>query len=127
LLGSWSATYFYHNDDKVFLFVNDATLFSFTLRCLTPEIMKIEIMAGLIDSLYRVNVPLDIIEKIRKESDDIVFTKNTNRRIVGSINNLIYLYQCYMQQCKDRYSVNMSDIENKMHQVPFNTFLTNCP
>lgn len=119
LLGSWSATYFYHNDDKVFLFVNDATLFSFTLRCLTPDIMKIEIMAGLIDSLYRVNVPLDIIEKIRKESDDIVFTKNTNRRIVGSINNLIYLYQCYMQQCKDRYSVNMSDIENKMHQVPF--------
>lgn len=119
LLGSWSATYFYHNNDKVFLFVNDATLFSFTLRGLTPDIMKIEIMAGLIDSLYRVNVPLEVIEKITKESEDIIFTKNVNRRIVGSINNLVYLYQCAMQQYRDRFSINMSEIEGEMRRVPF--------
>lgn|GEM_PF-3067555 len=119
ILGSWSATYFYYNNDKVFLFVNDATLFSFTLRCLTSDIMKIEIMAGLIDSLHRVNVPLNIIGKIRKESDDIIFTKNTNRRVIGSINNLVYLYQYSMQQYRDRYSINMNEIESKMHRVPF--------
>jgi len=119
ILGDWSATYFYHNDDKVFLFVNNATLFSFTLHGLAPDMLDIEIFAGLIDSLHRANVPFDIIEKIRKESIDIIFVKNTNRRIIGSINNLIYMYQFTMKQYPDIYSVNMSEVERKMIRVPF--------
>ncbi len=81
--------------------------------------LDIEIFAGLIDSLHRANVPFDIIEKIRKESIDIIFVKNTNRRIIGSINNLIYMYQFTMKQYQDIYSVNMSEVERKMIRVPF--------
>ena len=119
ILGDWSATYFYYNEDKIFLFVNNATLFSFTLRGLALDMLNIEIFAGLIDSLHRANVPFDIIDKIRKESRDIKLVKNTNRRIIGSINNLIYMYQFTLQQYQDIYSINMSEVERKMIRVPF--------
>lgn len=119
ILSDWSATYFWHNDQLVYLFVNNDTLFSFTVRDMQPATFKLDLYAGLIDSLQRAQVPFDLVDTMGKEMRDIILKKNTNRHILGSINNLVFMYQHMMKLSENQDMINMNDIERKMITVPF--------
>jgi len=118
-LSDWSATYFWHNDQMVYLIVNNETLFSFTVRDLHPSTYKLDIFAGLIDSLQRAEIPFETIDSIRNDLRDIVIKKSSNRHILGSINDLVFMYQYSMKLSESDELINMNEIEKKMTNVPF--------
>lgn len=118
-LGEWTATYFIYNDEPIYLFVNNVTLFSFTSKNVKLDNVKSEFLLGLVDALYRAGISFEAINTIYEEYDQIIFIKNTNRRILGSINNLIYHYGYTIRRAKDNGNVNMDAVEAKMIKLPF--------
>lgn len=118
-MGDWTATYFVFDDRLIYLFVNNATMFSFVLKDIDLKNIEYEFKSGVSDALHRAGISFESIGNITKENKNITFAKNTNRRILGSINNLITLYQYTMSQHRSLDTVNMSEVESKMWEVPF--------
>jgi hypothetical protein len=118
-MGDWTATYFIFDDRLIYLFVNNATLFSFVLKDIDLKNIEYEFKSGVSDALHRAGISFESIGKITKENKNIVFAKNTDRRILGSMNNLVSLYQYTMSQHRSFDTVNMSEVESKMLKVPF--------
>jgi len=115
----WTATYFWFKDTRVYLFVNNKTLFSFIAKEIILSTLKLDITAGIIDSLHKENISIENITPVISKINDIIFVKNTNRIILGSINQIVYFYQYNLNISEDIDNVNITEIERKVNRVPF--------
>ncbi|MBI5806244.1 hypothetical protein HZA73_09380 [candidate division TA06 bacterium] len=119
ILGDWTVTYFLFGDQTIYLFVNNDTLFSFTSKNVKADNIKTEFLSGLVDALYRAGTPFEKINMIHEEYCQIAIAKNTNKRILGSINNLIYHYDYTMRRSLKNGNTNLDAVEAKMIKLPF--------
>jgi hypothetical protein len=95
-LGHWTLNLFQVGRSKAIIFVNDKTLYSFVLYGLrknnSSKLAELFIN-GLIQLLEIDGFSDSDIIQLLGSSTDIAFTKTNSRKVLGSVNDLIFHYQ----------------------------------
>jgi hypothetical protein len=98
-LGPWHANLIYINRSKCVLFVNDKTLFNFIVTDLSrAQIRQLsEMFIGTLRCVLADEGFEDsAIEKIRREYEEIRYTKTSSKSILGSMNDLAFHYKFHI-------------------------------
>ena len=96
-LGSWHANLFFIDRHRCILFTSDKTLFNFVVL----DIPKAELQALAAVFKYHLGCVLgddediteDVRQKILSEYTEIGYANTNNRRVLGSMNELIFQYE----------------------------------
>ncbi len=91
--GNWHANIFRIDRRKCLFFTHSETLFSFIVPAITKNQLTYfdELFRQTVfKSLVREDFPQDLIEIMLKANQDIIIARSNNRRVLGSMNDLIY-------------------------------------
>ena len=117
LIGNWYANIFKVGRYKNLIFINEKTLFSFIiLRTKQKEFQNLHevFINGLKNALYFINIDANTINQIILEYNGNINLANTdNRKIIGNMNNLVYLYKHIME-----YDHEINKIVIKANNMP---------
>lgn len=95
-LGDWVVNMFYLDRRKSLIFVNEKTLFSFVLYGVKKSnISKLPdiFLNGLEQALVFEAIDAPQVERVLNEYREITFTKTDNKKVLGNMNDLIFLYK----------------------------------
>jgi hypothetical protein len=97
-LGAWYVNLFYVDRQKCIVFMNEKTLLSFLLfgfdRASSPkEELPEQCINGIIQLLTMEDFPNDSIGALLTYSQNFRYMKTTDRKTLGNMNDLIYLYE----------------------------------
>lgn len=118
-LGPWTANLIYINRRKCILFVNDKTLFNF----LVPDVLRKHIRE--LDGMFRDWFSCTLagegfremqIEKILAEYNEIGYSKTRSRSVLGSMNELTFMYK-YELQGESLHRWDFPEIIKKMNRM----------
>lgn len=95
-LGAWTLNIFKVRNQKAVIFVNDNTLYSFIIFGLrkdnTADLSKI-FLNGLFQLLDTDGFTKNEINFLTQGYEQIKFTKNTSKNVLGNVNDLVSLYK----------------------------------
>ena len=120
-LGSWHANLLYIDRKKCVLFVNDKTLFNF----IVPNVMRAQIRE--LDKLFTNNLAPVIASNglsdkaqaaIKAEYRDLAYAATNNRSVLGSMNDLAFLYKYHILSEGGLHSAKIPVIIREMNDVP---------
>ncbi|MCZ6803210.1 MAG: hypothetical protein O7D86_04560 [Proteobacteria bacterium] len=95
ILGNWYANIFTLDRRKTIIFMNERTLLSFIILGIRKDNIKnfpIVFFNGIERVLTMEDIDPHVIEKVLSEYTQIVLTKTDNKRLLGSMNDLVSLY-----------------------------------
>lgn len=102
-------------------FYNAGTLFSFFVEgVLKKDLTDLPALfrKGLFEAMSYEEFGTEEMEKMKNFSSEIVFTKTQNRRVLGSMNDMIYHYSLYRQRQDYLDDKNEVDIFRKINRMP---------
>lgn len=111
VLGSWYANLFLVERKKCLIFVNSRTLFSFVVINQTKkDIEQISNMfrRNLLKRLHAESISPDIIARIMKDHEKITICKTSDRRILGSMNELIFHFRVHCEMEEGLANIDMN-------------------
>ena len=120
-LGPWTANLIFVNRRKCILFVNDKTLFNF----LVPDILRKHICE--LDSMFRNWFSCELGEegftevqtaRIMEEYQVIGYSKTKSRSVLGSMNDLAFMYKYSIQTKGGLHGLGFPGIIKEMNRVP---------
>lgn len=120
-LGSWHANLLFIDRRKCVLLVNDKTLFNFII----PNVNRKQIHQ--LDTLFRnflqcVLAEEDFTEILREnimqEYESIGFANTNNRSVMGSMNDLAFLYKLHIQDEGGVHNFMLSQIIHRLNHMP---------
>jgi len=125
VLGSWYANLFLVERKKCLIFVNSRTLFSFVVINQTKkDIEQISNMfkRNLLKRLHAESISPDIIARIMKDHEKITICKTSDRRILGSMNELIFHFRvhCEMEEGLAKIDMNKANTQAAGSIMKFN-------
>lgn len=118
-LGPWTANLIFINRRKCIHFVNDKTLFNF----LVPDVLKKHIRE--LDNMFRNWFSCTLadegfnekqIDKILQEYKEIGYSKTRSRSVLGSMNELAFMYK-YELQSTSLHRWDFPEIIKKMNRM----------
>ena len=118
-LGPWTANLIFINRRKCILFVNDKTLFNF----LVPDMLRQHIRE--LDKMFRdwfsctlagEGFTLPQTDKILEEYESIGYSKTRSRSVLGSMNDLVFMYK-YELQSNSLHRWDFPEIIKKMNRT----------
>lgn len=119
-LGGWHANLILVERKKCVLFTNDATLYSFFV----PGLKKSDF--EMLDEIFRQNLIKCLeneefsqkqIEKVIDEYKSIEFAKTNNRRVLGSMNDLIVHLKYWIDGSGGLKMVKVSDLNKRLNRI----------
>jgi len=120
-LGSWTVHVFNQNRYKVLIFINDLTLYSFVLIKIRKEhyknIPKL-FCAGLRQLLETDGFSKNDITHLMQGLDNLSYSKTHGKKILGTLNNLVYLYQDLIYEDGGLDYVNIGEMIHKFNRWP---------
>ena len=103
------------------IFTNTDSLFSFAvLHVYRKDINNIlELFRkGLSKALFYENFSAEQIEKVISLADDVIIAKTNNRSILGSMNELVFQYQVYLDMHEDEGEEGLILASHKLNETP---------
>lgn len=110
ILGDWFANIFRIGRKQCVIFVNEKTLFSFIVYGirLKPKTLSDAFIRYLKFVLVEEGIPQALVQQICLRYQDIEFAVTNSRSILGSMNDLVFLYRhtvmlnliCWLQLCQ---------------------------
>ena len=120
-LGNWYVNISTIDRRKTFLFVNERTLLSFILygvkKSNIPHIHETFVKA-LNQLLLMEGVDYPILNKINDEYLHLEYTKTNSRSILGSMNDLMYLYKHFIYSDGGLKHCNLDAIIQRINRTP---------
>jgi len=117
ILGPWYANLFLVERKKCLIFVNSKTLFSFvTVNQAKKDIKQI-------GDIFRLNVSArlqaesishDMIDRIMEDYKTIIICKTSDRKILGSMNELIFHFRVHCEMDEGLANIDMDDINTRI-------------
>jgi hypothetical protein len=121
-LGVWYANIFVEYNTVFLLFVNDPTLYTVVLHFSgMPNATQVvnNFRENLVMSLASDGVDHRIIQRLLKEHVEAVFVKTTSRSMLGSMNDLIYLFLFHLEDDNAKHNpIDLHKIESAVNQMP---------
>lgn len=121
LLGSWHANLIDIDRTDCILFVNDQTLFNFII----PDVPKTQIkdlshlFKGFLQCvLAEEGFPQSIQQAILADYADIDYSNTNSKKVLGSMNDMAFHYQCHIEDC-GIHSYLVPNIIKKINRIPF--------
>jgi len=120
-LGPWTANLIFMNRRKCILFVNDRTLFNF----LVPDVLRKQIRE--LDSMFRGWLSCVLAEEgylkaqteeILNDYQEIGYSNTKSRSVLGSMNDLAFMYKFFMQSGGGLHSPDFPAIIKEMNRTP---------
>lgn len=116
LIWRWDVIDLYQVESHI-LAVNEATMFSF----LIPLRKDDGLQKVLLDFTYRLELQLKFYGRpFDSKNLNVLFSKNNDRSLLGSVNNLKEIYQVY-QLSRKKNQATLFEMENRANQIPFKT------
>jgi hypothetical protein len=122
LLGNWHANLIRIERRKCVLFTNNATLFSF----LVPKLIKVDFqnlksvfMKQLISNLIYEGLEKYVDSVLWECQFNLYFKKTSDRRVLGSMNDMVNLIQMYLGQDGGLERMNILELNKGINRTPF--------
>lgn len=120
-LGSWHANLIHINGRKCVLFTNDKTLFNFIAPELSRKLirdLKIVFQRFLEVVVSEFGFGSGIQRKILEEYKDIEYSHSNNKKVLGSMNDLVQNYKYRILSQGGLHSCDFRSIIKEMNQMP---------
>jgi len=122
-LGNWYANLLRIDRRKCILFTNEKTLYSF----LIPRVKK-ENLKNIVDEfLFYLNMNLqaegfsiEVINRVLQEYTDIGFAKTASKKILGSMNQLAFEYEIFVQEKGGLENVKVLEMNRDINRTILN-------
>lgn len=120
-LGDWYANLFRLSHYKCIIFTNEMTLFSFVYF----SVKKKEIL-NLSDlfrdqfflALQQEDIPVQVIDSILQSYTEIEYAPTSNRRVLGSMNDLVYCYGRYLEDVGEITAETLLQLNSRINRIP---------
>ena len=120
-LGDWYAHLLMIARKRVLLFVNEPTLYSFTVlgvrKAALTSLANI-FLEQLARSLAEDNLPTDVIQRVTAEYRHVAIAKTANRSVVGSMNNLANLLAHLVREAGGVAACNVHELNAQFNHMP---------
>jgi len=120
-LQEWYANLFYRNRKKCLIFTNTDSLFSFIVPYVYRKDIKniLELFRkGLSKALFYETFDAEQIKKIMSLADDVIIAKTNNRSVLGSMNELVFQCQVYLDMHEDEGEKGLILASHKLNETP---------
>lgn len=128
-LGNWYANLLRINRRKCILFTNEKTIYSFLIPNVRKEnLMHLheEFLKHLTKNLQFEEIPLDVIQKIHEEYNNVSYAKTNSRRVLGFMNDFAYHYEGEIMDAGGLEYANLLEIAAGMNRTPCNASKRYC-
>jgi len=120
-LGNWYANLLRFERRKCVLFTNEKTIYSF----LIPAVLKKDLMniKGLFLSHLSYNLQYEgfgpgVIERIRREYQEIGFARTASRRVLGFMNDFAFHYEFFIERAGGLENMPLMKINADINRTP---------
>lgn len=120
-LGHWTLNLFPIGRRKAIIFVNDKTLYSFVLYGLRKDNSNDFhnlFIKGLVQLLEFDGFSDKEIESLLSDYTEIEFTKTNSKQVLGNINDLIFHYQCLINDAGGLEFADLGEIIHRLNRMP---------
>lgn len=120
-LGDWFVNIFMLERRKVLIFVNEKTLLSFVAYGVKKENIKklhVVFLKGLEQLLSLEEVEDKKINDVLDEYQDFDFTKTDNKKVLGSMNDLVNMYDHMIYVQGGIQSSDLTDVIKRINRTP---------
>ncbi|MCM8812205.1 MAG: hypothetical protein NC910_04055 [Candidatus Omnitrophica bacterium] len=121
LLGDWYANLLVTARQKVLLFTNEPTLYSFAvLGVRKPDLDRIAevFVEHLRLNLAHEEIPAHVIARVVSAYRDMTITRTDNRSVLGSMNDLAEMLEHYVFDAGGPGACNILEINKQLNQSP---------
>jgi uncharacterized protein DUF6933 len=122
IMGSWFANLIYISGKKCVLFANEKTLYNFIVcgvpRAQIRQLDKIFLL-NLQCNFSAENISEEFISAIVSECSEIVYGKTNSRSVLGSMNELSFMYKYHIESEGGIHSYKVPEIIQSMNRIPF--------
>jgi len=121
ILGNWYVNIFTIDRRKTFLFVNERTLLSFIVFGIKKSnINKIHstFIHGIAQLLSIEEIEKNLIESVLDDYIEMEFTKTDSRKILGNMNDLMYLYKHFIYNAGGLKQCEVGEIILRINRTP---------
>jgi hypothetical protein len=116
LLGAWCANVFNIGRYPFVIFTNEKTLLSILFPLKEFKRISDLFNSSLSRQLKELKIPENIILAETKQTSEIVLSTNTNRRTLGSMNDLVFRIKAILN---DKQSFTVKELERELREIPF--------
>lgn len=120
-LGNWYANLIRIDRRKCILFTNEKTLYSF----LIPKVLKSnlknieeEFLINLSYNLQNEGFNLEVVSRVLQEYREIGFAKTANKSVLGSMNELAYMYAVHIIEDGGFDNIKMLQLNQRINRTP---------
>jgi hypothetical protein len=122
-LGNWYANLIRIDRKKCLLFTNERTLYTF----LIPKVLKAnlknieqEFLINLSYNLQYEGFGLDVINRVMQEYQEMGFAKTASKKVLGSMNQLAFEYEVFIEQKEGLGSVKILEMNRDINRTILN-------
>ena len=115
IVGSWCAHIFYFGHRQFLILTNERTLFSIIVPAKSITNIEIVLPQTVAELLERYEVPKQSSAILLKQLSEVQFTRNTNRQVLGSMNDFIKNAKFILEDTPD---ISLIDLSLQLCQMP---------
>ena len=121
VLGNWYANIFTLDRRKTIIFVNEITLLSFIMYGIRKDNIKKFpdiFINGVEQVLAMTGVRENIIKNVVSEYSSIILTKTDSKKVLGNMNDLIWMYTNHVQSDGGFKHVDLFEVIARINRTP---------
>jgi hypothetical protein len=115
ILGSWCAHIFYFGHRQFSILTNERTLFTIIVPAKNITNIEIVLPQTITEVLERYEIPKQSSAILLKQLSEVQFTRNTNRQVLGSMNDFIKIAKFILEDTPD---ISLIDLSLQLCQMP---------
>lgn len=121
VLGAWYVNLFFIERRKALIFLNERTLLSFIIYGVRKDNTRNlpgVLCRGLHQLLSFADVDPVFIDRVLSEYETYCYSKTDSKRVLGNMNEIVFLYQHHIQYEGGLQNCDLTDITFKVNQTP---------
>lgn len=129
-LGNWYANLLRIDRRKCLLFTNEKTLYSFLIPAVLKENLRnigIEFTTHLLLNLRYEGFEAEVIDRVKRECDQIGFSRTASKSVLGSMNDLAYQYKVFIGTGGGIENIRLMELNHKINKTPMSAIAYRYP
>lgn len=121
LLGNWYVNEIKIERRKVLLFTSELTLLSFVyfgVKKSTAKNLEVRAVDGIVRLLDTEGFTSQEIERVIDDYSTVSITKTENRKTLGNMNDLAFLYESHIHTSGGFQNCNIEEIQKRINRTP---------
>lgn len=116
-LGNWYATIAHTMDGYLVIFVSERSMVTVAVPLRKVEELEANFRMRVYNLLRLIDVPHEVAVNEIRHLDRIRYGKTQNRKVVGSMCEIVWRYQMYMED-KDSKIMSLGEVEKEVSRMP---------